>query len=120
MKLTSSVKAFFHHYSLQFGIKTGWDFEQDYADFVNENLEEFKDSVCLTLTTIDLDVTEYDIAMLALGVVTETGEVLLGALLNIAKDYTDSIVLLSSMHSGSSDYLYVKDIRDLFAENIKN
>ncbi len=124
MKVTNSVAMFWNHYSMRFGIGNGWDFEEDYKTFVGRNEKLYKEAVSLHLTTSNLDVSEWDIAQMGFGDVTTGGEAIMAAYLSHVNDtcscedhgvLEDNAVVYSSMHSGSSDYLYARDVREFFS-----
>lgn len=127
MKVHSSLAAFWDHYSMRFGISLGWDFEQPYKEFVEQHEKEFAEANAMTITHEEYgcEVSELDIAKLGFGEVTPNA-------LNILKMYkrhadgtcscghgelADDAVVLQSMHSGSSDMLFIKDIRQFFEMN---
>lgn len=106
------MKAFFFHYSSLFALSNGWDMESDLGEFVEDNIEIFKATNSVRLKP-DIQLTEYDIYVLS----TESKETKVSnaaqkRLYEIAclEADTPEAILLTSMHSGSSDYLTIDKI----------
>lgn len=113
-----SMNSFWLHYAMQYAIaETGYNLEGDLLAYAYNNPDEFK-SVALTVITPDgeVDVTEMDILKLGYGDVTDKALVLLKKYHeNLIKHAVDENEIINqSMHSGSSDYLYAKDIYNYF------
>lgn len=107
------MKAFFSHYSLQFGLSLNFDYT-DYDKFVEDNEQEYKNSPAITLKD-NINVSEWDIYQLSKGKLTKQGKKLFDFFLELAKvsDAPTTNALMVSMHSGSSDYLLpFKVLRD--------
>ncbi|EJO9850561.1 hypothetical protein NVD72_004787 [Salmonella enterica] len=108
MQLSSKVQGYFGHVTMEFAISKGWDFEQDLAEF-------YKD-IDLNVPYMGLstgqEITEGDVFKASQGEVTPSFAAFwLG--LTLKEDAPDDGVFMQSMHSGSSDYLYVKDVREI-------
>lgn len=104
-----SVSSFFNHYSLEFGIRQGWDFEEDYSTFVERNKEIYASNEAMKIkeqsfSELDIFNASRDIKGLV--------PALYSVLSKIAEEHKDTpdACILQSMHSGSSDYLFVKDL----------
>lgn len=101
---------FWQHYSMQFSIHLGWDYEQDLKEFVSNNRDKYNES---SFTVDGTDITEWEIFNLGQGSVVGNAQLLLDKLKYIA-NLEENVsrpddVLLDSVHSGSSEYLYIRD-----------
>lgn len=108
---------FFHHLFLETAIRNEWDYEQDLSEFVIELImkkPEVMKAVAFTLASVygEAKLTELDIYLASQNKVTES-------LANFYTTYykgltekglAENPVIQQSMHSGSSDYLFRKDI----------
>lgn len=108
MQLSSKIKGYFGHVTMEFAISKGWDFEQDLAEF-------YKD-IDLNVQYMGLstgqEITEADVFKASQGEITPSfAEFWLGVTLK--DNAPDEGVVMQSMHSGSSDYLYVRDVKEL-------
>lgn len=108
------MQAFFLHYSTKFGIAFGLDMEQDYEEFVEKNKETYEQHECLTYEEEEISVSEWDIFLLAQNKLplNEAAKGFKNYLIERANLYKDKpwAIIMSSMHSGSSDYLTVSKI----------
>ncbi len=113
MVLTSKITGFMFHYSLQYLLSIGFDIcDGDHEEFVAQNPDKMA-AVTFTLKSTGVDVTELDIYKASQGEATEAMQSLIKQWdLMIKEDTDDLATVLVSMHSGSSDYLYAKDIRE--------
>lgn len=108
MKLSINVQAFFSHVSMQFALMKGWDMEQDLAEFYKGvDLDEPYASLNTGQT-----ITEGDIFEASRGVVTPSFAEFWNGI-TLKEDAPDDGVFMQSMHSGSSDMLFVKDVRHI-------
>lgn len=111
MQLSGKLKRYFHHVTMEFAISKGWDFEQDLAKYYESHKEIDLSSAYLGLST-GQELTEYDVFKASQGEITPSfAEFWLG--ITLKDDAPEDGVLMSSMHSGSSDYLFVKDVKEL-------
>ncbi|ECJ3451768.1 hypothetical protein BNKMLPFJ_00122 [Escherichia phage vB_EcoS-26175IV] len=115
MQLSSKVQGYFGHVTMEFAISKGWDFEQDLAEF-------YKD-IDLNVPYMGLstgqEITEGDVFKASQGEVTPGfAKFWLG--LTLKEDAPEDGVVMQSMHSGSSDYLFVSDVKELqeIAKNV--
>jgi hypothetical protein len=118
MNISSNVKAFFWHVASGYAIRNGWDFETPLREFYAAHPEKeaaLADQSYVSLG--DIVVSEADVLFAYEGVVTANFEVFFTNLNNGWKEkdakFTGEEVVLQSMHSGSSDYLFVKDVWEL-------
>ena len=108
MQLSSKIQGYFGHVTMEFAISKGWDFEQDLAEF-------YKD-IDLNVQYMGLstgqEITEGDVFKASQGEITPSfAEFWLG--ITLKDNAPDEGVVMQSMHSGSSDYLYVRDVKEL-------
>lgn len=113
-----SLNSFWLHYAMEYAIaETGYDLKGDLLAYAYTNPDEFKE-VSLTIVgeESNVDVTEMDILKLGYGDVTENALALLTKYHdNLIEHSVDpNEVINQSMHSGSSDYLYARDIYEFF------
>lgn len=113
-----SLNSFWLHYAMEYAIaETGYNLDGDLLAYAYCNPDEFKD-VSLTIVGEESNVyvTEMDILKLAYGDVNEKALALLTKYHeNLVKHSVDpNETINSSMHSGSSDYLYARDIYEFF------
>lgn len=115
MQLSNKIQGYFGHVTIEFAISKGWDFEQDLAEF-------YKD-IDLNVPYMGLstgqELTEYDVFKASQGEITPSfAEFWLG--ITLKDNAPDEGVVMQSMHSGSSDYLYVRDVKELqeIAKNV--
>ncbi len=112
MKIKTS---FFWHLFSETAIRNGWDFEEDFDNFVLKMKDEVLDSVAFTAYGNDL--TERDIYSASKGVMTEGFIKFYKTIYDNCKTNKESHQCVqSSMHSGSSDYLFVSDLEQMFGE----
>lgn len=105
------MEEFFDHYSSQFGLTLGWIFEGTYDEFVSKNERIYKSTTCLVIKNL-YHVTEWDIYQLSKGVICSDNALHFVRYLD-TKSNTDSIQpILVSCHSGSSDYLTPKKVKE--------
>lgn len=104
-----SLESFFHHYSLEFAFKQDYDFDEDYIAFVERKKEAYQASEAFAINYKPF--SEYDIFNASIDIKRLVPD-LFSALLEIAEKNlnTPEAVLMQSMHSGSSEYLRVRDI----------
>ncbi|QIN99353.1 hypothetical protein HWD21_gp143 [Salmonella phage oldekolle] len=108
MQLSNKIQGYFGHVTIEFAISKGWDFEQDLAEF-------YKD-IDLNVPYMGLstgqEITEADVFKASQGEVTPSFAAFwLG--ITLKDTAPDEGVFMQSMHSGSSDYLYVRDVKEL-------
>lgn len=115
MQLSNKIQGYFGHVTIEFAISKGWDFEQDLAEF-------YKD-IDLNVPYMGLStgqgITEADVFKASQGEITPSfAEFWLG--ITLKDNAPDEGVVMQSMHSGSSDYLYVRDVKELqeIAKNV--
>lgn len=122
MQINSKVSGFFFHVASEFAIANGWDFEQDLNDFYTENTElaeKLTKSMYLELSNHKASISEWDCFQASKGVATESFQEFWNTYAKgLFHDAPDNAVVLQSMHSGSSDYLYVKDVKELVSGKI--
>lgn len=112
MKIKTS---FFWHLFSETAIRNGWDFEEDFDIFVLKMKDEVLDSVAFTAYGNDL--TERDIYAACKGIATDSFIKFYRTIYNNCKTAKESHQCVqSSMHSGSSDYLFVSDLEQMFKE----
>lgn len=108
---------YFYHFLLQVGMALDIDvFEEDVVKCL-ENHPKYNDwlqKVASEDGTEEYVVTIADYCNAAQGIVTPEMAAFLEVLLK-ASGQQDHTVLLTSMHSGSSDYLKVSDAKDMLA-----
>ncbi|EJT0117306.1 hypothetical protein NVX19_003571 [Salmonella enterica] len=108
MQLSGKIQGFFGHVTMQFALMKGWDMEQE--------LDEFYKTVDLTEEYASLStgetITEGDIFAASCGEVTPSFAAFWNGI-TLKEDAPDDGVFMQSMHSGSSDYLFVKDVREI-------
>ncbi|EJB4242348.1 hypothetical protein MT068_001424 [Salmonella enterica] len=108
MQLSSKVQGFFGHVTMQFALMKGWDMEQE--------LDEFYKTIDLDVDYAALstgeNVTERDIFKASQGEVTP-GFAKFWVAITLKEDAPDDGVVMQSMHSGSSDMLFVKDVKHI-------
>lgn len=109
MKIKTS---FFWHLFSETAIRNGWDFEEDFDIFVLKMKDEVLDSVAFTAYGNDL--TERDIYTACKGIATEGFTKFYKTICDHCKNDSDHKCVQSSMHSGSSDYLFVSDLEQMF------
>lgn len=109
MKIKTS---FFWHMFSETVIRNGWDFEEDFDIFVLKMKDEVLDSVAFTAYGNDL--TERDIYAACKGIATEGFTKFYKTIYDHCKNDSDHKCVQSSMHSGSSDYLFVSDLEQMF------
>jgi hypothetical protein len=114
-------RSFTSHAALEGAMRNGFDFtsEQQLSDWVTSQSDEFKKSVVWSLGDSSISVTEEDLCLASGGNYTEGFKAFFTQVLaNMEKakedgaKITDDSVVLQSMHSGSSDYLFLKDLRE--------
>lgn len=117
MQLTDSIKAFFAHVTMEFAIRSGWDFQGDLVDFYRDNNIDL--SVSYASLASGEDISENDIFQASLGVVTPSFAKFWLAI-TLKDDAPEDGVVMQSMHSGSSDYLFISDVKEIqeIAKNV--
>lgn len=106
------MKNFFYFDSLQFGMSLGYNLESNYLEFIKENQEQYEKSVCLTYQGSN-DITEWDIASIFVGELTEGMVNFINYLKSTSEDMASgSDVLMVSSHSGCSDYLTKQKVQE--------
>lgn len=122
MQITSKVSCFFFHVASEFAIANGWDFEKDLTEFYTENtelVEKLTNSMYLELSKANVTLTEWDCFQASKGIATESFQEFWNTYAKgLFHDAPDNAVVIQSMHSGSSDYLYVKDVKELVSGKI--
>ena len=108
MQLSSKIQGYFGHVTMQFALMHGWDLEEELADFYEK--------VDLNVPFAELGtgevLLEADIFKASQGDVTPGfAKFWLG--ITLKDGAPDDGVVMQSMHSGSSDYLFVKDVKEL-------
>lgn len=106
---------FFFHVCSEAAISNGWDYENSPADFMLAQDDKVLSGMVYSVGGFEL--REIDIAMAAKGQATDDFKEFWD---NYAEnimyaDAKDDGVVLQSMHSGSSDLLFVKDVRSMVA-----
>ncbi|QXV84388.1 hypothetical protein bas34_0092 [Escherichia phage SelmaRatti] len=108
MQLSSKIQGYFGHVTMEFAISKGWDFEQDLAEF-------YKD-IDLNVPYMGLstgqEITEADVFKASQGEITPSFATFWSGF-TIKEEAPDDDVFMQSMHSGSSDMLFVKDVRHI-------
>ena len=106
-------KGFFWHLFSETAIRNGWDFEEDFNVFVSKMSDETLDAVAFT--AYENDITERDIYEASNGVATDSFIKFYKTIYEKCKDNKETHQCVqSSMHSGSSDYLFVSDLKEMF------
>lgn len=111
MKIKTS---FFWHLFSETAIRKGWDFEEDLDIFVLKMKDETLDSVAFT--AYGNDITERDIYAASKGIATDNLITFYKEIYNNCKNDSEYSVVQASMHSGSSDYLFVSDLKQMIGE----
>ena len=113
-------QSFFHHTAMETAISNGWDFKQDLVEFYEQHEDKEK---ILSRTVWEVKgciVTEEDVLYASKGAITEAMYIMFSTYLAGVKPSSWGIVpsptVLVSMHSGSSDYLFLKDVKGLVDE----
>lgn len=120
--LSTNIKAFFFHVSCEYLLSKGWDLEEDPFDFIEKVEGGLTDKFC-TINHPDgskYHVTEYEIALAGAGIDTLGLRKYMesyGRAIASNSEATPDKMCGASMHSGSSDYLYVRDVTD-YLENV--
>ncbi|QHJ82239.1 MAG: hypothetical protein [Bacteriophage sp.] len=109
MKITNNH--FFYHLAAENAIRLDWDFETELSEVYKDKPEEL-DKPVLEHASGDI-LTERDVLEASKGNVTPSFEVFFTKVYNGVSHLDSDMAVLSSMHSGSSDYLYVKDIVEM-------
>lgn len=118
MQLSNKIQGYFGHVTMEFALQHGWDMEKDLSEFYESHKEIDLSSVYLGLST-GQELTEYDVFKASQGEITPSfAEFWLG--ITLKDSAPDEGVVMQSMHSGSSDYLYVRDVKELqeIAKNV--
>jgi hypothetical protein len=103
---------FWWHVASEFALMNGWDMEQDYCEWAEANMQLLHDNKCYSCA--GNDVTEYDIAQAGQGKATVAFDMWLRAYhVGLKPTAPDNACVLMSMHSGSSDYMFVKDVKEM-------
>lgn len=110
MLLSDRVKGFFHHLTAEYAISLGWDFEEQLADFYSD-----KDLMvaAYSIRSSGKELTELDIFEASKGNATTSFKDFFIDLLAKSTHMSDETPLLVSMHSGSSDYLFVGEAKKM-------
>lgn len=111
MKIKTS---FFWHLFSETAIRNGWDFEEDFDIFVLKMKDEVLDLVAFTAYGNDL--TERDIYTASKGIATDNFIKFYKTIYDNCKNDSSHKCVHASMHSGSSDYLFVSDLEQMFGE----
>lgn len=107
---------FWQHVLIEYGIINNWDMEEDLVEFFKNKSELLEIPYCTTSTGVSLTLGD-----VADAVKTGTSENIvaffteLSTILPGFDELEDTSSMLVSMHSGSSDYLTVGDIRAILA-----
>lgn len=109
MKITNNH--FFYHLAAENAIRLGWDYDSD-IDVAYIGKPEELDKPVLEHASGDI-LTERDVLEASKGNVTPSFEAFFTKVYNGVSHLDSDMAVLSSMHSGSSDYLYVKDIVEM-------
>lgn len=113
-------QSFFHHTAMETAIRNGWDFEQNLTEFYNTHERGSAILGGVVWEIKGLQVTESDVLCASCGTITHDLYLMFSEYLKGVKtsawDIEVSPVVLQSMHSGSSDYLFLKDIKELVDE----
>lgn len=121
MQININVRSFFFHVASEFAIGQGWDFVQDLTDFYKDNpnlAAKLNESIYVQIQD-SVSLSEWDVLQASNSVATEGFQQFwLEFAKGLYSTAPDNAVILQSMHSGSSDYLYVKDIRELVSGKI--
>lgn len=112
MKIKTS---FFWHLFSETAIRNGWDVEEDFDTFVSKMEDSVLDSVAFTAYGNDL--TERDIYEVSKGSATPSFVLFYKTMYeNNASKNNPNQCIQCSMHSGSSDYLFVEDLESMFKQ----
>jgi len=108
-------KSFFYHVAIETALRYGWDLEQDLDEFLGGLPKVILNEPVWQVNT--LIAHERDVIEASKGVVTEKLYEMFKEFLKGVKPeaflISPSPVVLASMHSGSSDYLYLHDVKEL-------
>lgn len=111
MKIKTS---FFWHLFSETAIRNGWDFEEDLESFVSKL--PFGVMEAYAFSAYDVNLTEYDIYKASSGIATDNFITFYKTIYNNCKNDSSHKCVQASMHSGSSDYLFVSDLEQMFGE----
>lgn len=109
MKITKNH--FFWHLASENAIRIGWDFDSNIDVAYIGKPEELLKEVYKTAS--GLVITEGDVLEASKGNVTPAFEAFFTQVHTNTSHLDPDDVILCSMHSGSSEYLYVKDITEM-------
>lgn len=112
--------SFFTHVAMEFALRNGWDFEANLVDFWKGREEELT-SICYEVVVTGeykeqygelVKLTEADILLMSQGKYNQDCIDFWTYYSKIIKpEVPDNATVLQSMHSGSSDMLFVSDIK---------
>lgn len=112
--------SFFTHVAMEFALRNGWDFEANLIDFWKGREEELT-SICYEVVVTGeykeqygelVKLTEADILLMSQGKYNQACIDFWTYYSKIIKpEVPDNATVLQSMHSGSSDMLFVSDIK---------
>uniref|UniRef100_A0AAU8GKT0 Uncharacterized protein n=1 Tax=Salmonella phage PMBT22 TaxID=3153513 RepID=A0AAU8GKT0_9CAUD len=108
MQLSSKVQGFFAHATAEFAISKGWDFEQELSEFY----KDIDMNTPYMALASGQEFSEGDLFKASQGEVTP-GFAAFWSGFTIKEEAPDDDVFMQSMHSGSSDMLFVKDVRHI-------
>lgn len=113
-------QSFFHHTAMETAISNGWDFEQDLVQFYEQHEDKEKILSGTVWEVKGCIVTEEDVLYASKGAITEAMYIMFSTYLKgvypASWERSPSPTVLTSMHSGSSDYLFLKDVKELVDE----
>lgn len=123
--LSSNLKAFYWHKSAEYLLSIGWDMEQDPLEFLDATE---RTDIAFTIRAAPegaepyvVNVAERELVLAATGEDSRGLRELMFSYeraINSKADVHDSMTCDVSMHSGSSDYLHVRDVRD-YCEKVR-
>lgn len=108
-------RSFFHHVAAEFAIQHGWDFEQDLSEFHKTSGADLNSPYLkfdLKDGSASAILSEGDVLEASQGNYTDNFKAF-WKLIEFKEDAPDDGVVFQSMHSGSSDYLTVSEIKEL-------
>ncbi len=102
---------FFYHVACESAIANHWDYEQDLFTWAIHGGRTYLENPVWSLG--EITVNETDILQATQGNITPTLRLFFSVVVDNLVGNPDDTVVMQSMHSGSSEYLYLKDLKEI-------
>lgn len=117
--MTSRVSSFYHFELAQHALFLGWDMEESMHEFFAKLPEELPKTYSTLKNDEKSEITISDVLSAISGNFTDAFKTYMSGVLTLVDKYEEpeDKTVFCAMHSGGSDYLFVKDIRE-FVEQV--